>query len=123
MDLCVLLHPRRSSDLFLHFGRNAVALFFDLYAIFIRENVVEEGFDSAGRFALGVHVFIAPDFVSAIVGVFQSRCHAVDRKSCHVFVIDKVWKSDIADSTLGLCDALDQCTAIIGFRDLLDASS
>ena len=62
--------------LFLHFGRNAVALFFDLYAIFIREDVVKEGFDSAGRFTLGVHVFIAPDFVSAIVGIFQSRCHA-----------------------------------------------
>ena len=61
-------------------------------------------------------MFIAPDFVSTIVGVFQSRCHAVDRKSCHVFVIDKVWKSDIADSTLGLCDALDQCTAVIGFQ-------
>ena len=110
------LRLRLTGLFFLHLGGYAVALFFNFYAVFIAHDIIDIGFNSTGCFTLGVHVFIAPNRIFAVVGIFQSRCYTVDADRHNVFVVDEVGQSYIADSALGLGNGLDQCAAIIGFQ-------
>ena len=77
-------------SLYLHFSSNAITLCFNILAILIRQNEVQESLYSAFSFAFGVHMLITPYRIFAGIGILQSRFNAVDCYGRYVLVIYEI---------------------------------